>query len=194
MKAQQQRSAVAGNDVARCEDGLAGRLVKPKPEQRTNFLTNALGGIAARRRIPAHSELFAAGDEACSYYVLLSGAMLVHRPGTPSLAGRGKAAIRFLSTDEPFIFDCDGRHVAHCVAVSGCDLLRIDRRRLERLAVTDLVLRGILNRVHANEIQWFLQAPSPYEGVAQDDQPDPNEMEFVTDLPARRRQHEGTAS
>jgi CRP-like cAMP-binding protein len=120
--------------------------------------------------------------------------MLVYRSGTPPLEGRGKAAIRFLPADEPFIFDCDGRHVAHCVAITDCDLLCIDRSKIERLAAANPVLRGILYRAHANEIDWLLQAAGAYDGISQDDQPDPNEMEFVTDLPARRRQHESTAS
>ena len=173
--------------------GRARRVWSAEPERDTNWLVAALGAVATRRQVSARSELFAIGDPAPSFYLLLSGELLIHRRRTPSMVGRGKTAIRLVFPDELFIFDCDGKHLADCSAISDCILLRIDRRRMERLAALDRVLRGVLHRLHANEIEWFLQSMGAYDGKPQHDQLDRPETKSVAD-PTSEQWRRSTAS
>ena len=173
--------------------GRVRRVWSAESERDSSWLVTALGPVATGRQVAARSELFAIGDPAPCFYLLLSGELLIHRRRTPSMAGRAKAAIRLVSPDELFIFDCDGKHLADCSAISDCILLRIDRRRMERLAALDPVLRGVLHRLHANEIEWFLQTLGAYDGRAQHDQPDQSETEFVAD-PTSGQWQQSTAS
>ncbi len=162
-------------------------------EQDTSWLVTALGPFATRRQLAARSDLFAIGDPAPCYYLLLSGELLMHRPRRPSMAGRAKAAVRLVYPDELFIFDGGGTRLANGSAISDCILLRIDRRRMERLAVLDPVLRGVLHRLHANEIEWFLQSIGAGDGRARHDRRDQPETEFVAD-PASGQWQQSTAS
>ena len=85
-----------------------------------------------------------------SYYLVLAGELLVHRHPARTTAGRPKAAVRIVTSGDLFIFDCDGVHVADCDAAVDSVVLRIDRRRFERQADLDPVLRGLRNAVHAD--------------------------------------------
>ncbi len=126
--------------------------------QDRSWMSSVLGSFARRRSISARSGLFSEEDPAPYYYFVQTGEFLVHRRIERLRMGRPKAAVRLVSEDDLFIFDCDGVHVANCDAVVESVVLCIERQRLEQLAALDPVLRRMLTAVHETELRFILRA------------------------------------
>lgn len=183
------------DDRGDADDGFSARwLANSALDQDPSWIAGTVSQFAARRRVSAQSELFARGDPARFYYLLLSGELLLYLPAARSSAKRGKSAVRFVATDELLIASLDGQHMADCTATRDSIVLCIDRCRLERSAFLDSVLWRLICRVHAYEIEWLLQSTFPDDVTARHDRLEQPEIEFVAELPSRGRRNEGTAS
>ena len=135
-------------------------------EQDTDWLASVLAPFATRQCIEAQSSLFAYGDPATSYTFVESGRLLIRRRSL-----RARAAIRFMTDGDLFIYDCDGLHLASCDALVDTVVLRIDRCRFQRLALLDPVVAAVCNAVHASELEFILCSlgPGPSSGTGDDE-------------------------
>ena len=121
---------------------------------------------AVRRTVHAQHELFADGDPARWYYLVDDGRLLASRRRKA-----GKLAIRFLTSDDLFILDCNGTHAASCHAVVDSVVLVIERGRLDRLSRRDPALARVLANAHANDLEMILETLSPGPATADLEQP-----------------------
>ncbi len=122
-------------------------------EARHDWLGLLLAPFGVKRRIGAQTCLFSVGDKATNYYLVESGQLLLHRHPR-----HGDPAIRLAEHGALLIFDCDGSHVADCHATRDSVVLAIDRLRFETQAELDTALKGVLNRVHADELGMILES------------------------------------
>ena len=162
---------------------LIGWLADSEITENPNLLCRDNAPFVASQHISSHCELFASRHPANCYYLLLSGDLIAYRPRMHFIAGRAKIAVRFFSQNELFYLACDSKRVADCVAISNCTVLRIDCSRLDRQASRHSLLRGILNRIHASELQWLLAPLDMDVGKFEEEQPDLSDAGFVADLP-----------
>ena len=136
-----------------------------------SWLLHALAPFATRRAIAAQTELFANGEPARSYYLVLSGKLIVHRKLVYTTATGSRSVVRLVTPGDLFIFDTDGVHVANCDAIADSLLLRVDRRSFELQATLDPLLMGVRNAVHAGELEFILQGLGGQSGSSRHQAP-----------------------
>ncbi len=153
------------------QEVAAGRDYRPtgkhwNSEPDTNWLFSALAPLATRRNVAARRALFAAGNPALGFYLVVSGKLMVHRRIAGATSGQPRTVVRSAERGDLLIYDCDGTHVADCDALEDSVVLWIDRRRFERQAALDPVLQRAGNAVHASELEWILHSLGPGRGCA----------------------------
>ncbi len=158
------------------QDVAAGRGYDSAGKQRnseldTRWLFSALAPFATLRYVAARRALFSARDPALGYYLVVSGKLMVHRRIAGATTGQPKTVVQSAECGDLLIYDCDGTHVATCDALEDSVVLRIDRRRFERQAALDPVLRRVGQSVHAGELEWILRSLGNSPGIARCEQP-----------------------
>lgn len=112
-----------------------------------------------RMRLRTGQTLFDIGDEAVSYYVLTRGALAADFGER-----RGAFYSCLLAAGTMFGLACGQHHVARCTATADSEVMRINRKHLERLAHSRPALRSALQAVHGQELSLILAALRPDEG------------------------------
>lgn len=112
-----------------------------------------------RMRLRTGQTLFEIGDEAVSYYALTRGALAADFGER-----RGAFSCCLLAAGTMFSLACGQHHVARCTATADSEVMRINRKQLERLAHSRPALRSALQAVHGQELSLILAALRPDEG------------------------------
>jgi len=129
---------------------------KPMSSVEADTAAKAIASLAAstgaqRLSIGPHLPLFADGDPASCYYLVLSGELLVHRrrDGT-------RPSVRFIGPGDLVMLASAGRREADCHAITAASAVALDCSTLETLAASNAAVRQHLDRVGAEERMLIL--------------------------------------
>ena len=123
----------------------------PDSELQCSVASQAINELIAtrgahKRQLGPQQRLFAQGDPASSYYVIVSGDLIVHT------RRRGRPSIRFIGAGDLIMFDNDGLREAHCDTVSAASVIWLDPAVVGELARSNGRVANLI------ECQWAQEA------------------------------------